>query len=114
MAQKHIKQCPVSTSSVYVLCYLVVQQICSQKGYLCEGCHKDEIIFSFDRSTYQVFMRMGNAVRLKSYLPYSGRKFSRIREIEHVANNIFANQRYCSIFVNKNKTFADNILANSL
>ena len=55
-----------------------------------------------DKQTYRI---AGN---------FRGRKFSRMREIEHFANNIFANQRYCPIFVNINKTFADNIFANSL
>ena len=40
---------------------------------------------------------------------FRGRKFSLMREMEDFANNIFANQHYCPIFVNKNKKFADNI-----
>ncbi|KAL5490791.1 hypothetical protein EMCRGX_G015975 [Ephydatia muelleri] len=36
--RKHVKQC----------------QLCSQKGYVCEGCHNSEVIYPFDvDSTYQ-------------------------------------------------------------
>ena len=36
---------------------------------------------------------------------FRGRKFSQMHEIEDFTNNILANQCYCPIFVNKNKTF---------
>lgn len=30
-------------------------QLCSQKGYVCEGCHNNEVIYPFDiDTTYQV------------------------------------------------------------
>ena len=30
-------------------------QLCSQKGYVCEGCHTSEVIYPFDiETTYQV------------------------------------------------------------
>ena len=53
-------------------------------------------------------------------IPYSGKfsreKISRMLEIEHFANNIFANQCYTIALSlsTRNKTFADNIFANSL
>lgn len=40
-----------------ILCTIIVTsyfQVCSQKGFICEVCQKEEILFPFDEATFQV------------------------------------------------------------
>ena len=75
MGAKHVKECAVRETTVTFLpsphthanlltsllfppfppLSLVPLQLCSQKGFICEGCHGDNIIYPFNlEDTYQV------------------------------------------------------------
>lgn len=63
LGKKHVKQCPVSYSSFLILhacnhpllsCTTHIQ-LCSQKGFICEVCNSDQVIYPFEiGDTYQV------------------------------------------------------------
>ena len=49
--------CPQCTSALnnFSVGLILLLQLCSQKGYVCEGCHNSEVIYPFDvDTTYQV------------------------------------------------------------